>query len=218
LDIGLLLAHRDVFDVFSAFEYDHEEDDIEDRRELEVAMIDMIAFVYGLSESTNTYFDQMVESGVHEAYAQHHPDRVLRGVDLEIDDARREMLLETAWDRWQCDEPLSPQGAAALMQSVEFDDDDLPELRDRIRRHQEGGSALKKERQAPTRAEIASPPWEDTDSEDIDLPDSGKITDALENAPTLDELEEDPPKSVEHILPAEESASDELNADDDTDG
>ena len=180
-DFGVLLDHRDVFDVFDALDFDPEKDDIGERRELEVAMIDMIAFVYGVGLSTNTSFEQMVESGVYEAYSELRPNRILHGVDVDISDEEYDMILKSAWLDWEDGNPLAPPQVAALMESEEFDDDDLPELRSRILRHRERGSALKEDREDPPQPSIRS----------VSDDDAPSPSDALEDSPTLDDLKED---------------------------
>jgi hypothetical protein len=128
---------------------DEDDEDALHPHELEVSLIDLTAFLYSACQDASIRFEQLIESGVYEAYPDHHRDRVLRGVSVDVDYEERDLLAKTAWIDWQDGEPLSPGEAGVLMQSDEFDSEDLSELRERVRQWGEGGSALKRERENP---------------------------------------------------------------------
>lgn len=158
--------------------------------ELKRGLIDAVAFLYGASQDAEMFPRVVIEEGVREAYVREHPDRALREVDLTVEWDSPEDLLDAALYNLQEGRTLSPAQLRALMESDDetISDDELLEIREHVREQSEG-STVKRGIEDPTQVRIG-PPLDDSDVEQLSDP---KLSDALADAPTLDDLEEDPP-------------------------
>lgn len=169
-DMGILLdqlSQEDLEKVFAP----RETEDGDYERPLEVELIDAQAFLYGACVASQMFPHQLVKSGVWEAYPRYRPERVLRHVTFEEEWDDREQVLKSLRMNLEDDKPLSAPQVLVAMESDEFSDDELLEIREHVRSQPEG-SQLKQDRQTPTQPSIAEPALDELVEDAVTLDDN----------------------------------------------